>query len=73
VRHWQLESIRRGYDDGPLFPRRRGFVTAAFAAGADSLHVARHGRFTPGSKILYHYVDESLANNLARGLLDPAG
>ena len=51
---------------------RRGFVTAAFAAGADPLHVARHAGFTPGSKILYRYVDESLKNNPARGLLDPA-
>jgi hypothetical protein len=25
----------------------------------------------PGSKILYRYVDESLKNNPARGLLDP--
>jgi hypothetical protein len=50
---------------------RRGFVTAAFAAGADPLHVARHAGFTPGSKILYRYVDESLKNNPARGLLDP--
>ncbi len=65
--------------DGSQVPRqisahstRRGFVTAAFAAGADPLHVARHAGFTPGSKILYRYVDESLKNNPARGLLDPA-
>lgn len=65
--------------DGSTVPRqisahstRRGFVTAAFAAGADPLHVARHAGFTPGSKILYRYVDESLKNNPARGLLDPA-
>jgi integrase len=64
--------------DGSAVPRqisahstRRGFVTAAFAAGADPLHVARHAGFTPGSKILYRYVDESLKNNPARGLLDP--
>lgn len=63
--------------DGSTVPRqisahstRRGFVTAAFAAGADPLHVARHAGFTPGSKILYRYVDESLKNNPARGLLD---
>jgi integrase len=50
---------------------RRGFVTAAFASGADPLHVARHAGFTPGSKVLYRYVDETLKVNPARGLLDP--
>lgn len=64
--------------DGTTMPRqisahstRRGFVTAAFATGADPLHVARHAGFTPGSKILYRYVDESLKVNPAQGLLDP--
>jgi integrase len=63
--------------DGQIMPRqisahstRRGFVTAAFADGADPLHVARHAGFAPGSKILYRYVDESLKVNPARGLLD---
>jgi len=63
--------------DGQIMPRqisahstRRGFVTAAFADGADPLHVARHAGFAPGSKILYRYVDESLKANPARGLLD---
>jgi integrase len=66
--------------DGSSVPRqvsahstRRGFVTAAFASGADPLHVARHAGFTPGSKVLYRYVDESLKVNPAKGLLDPAG
>lgn len=64
--------------DGTSVPRqvsahstRRGFVTAAFASGADPLHVARHAGFTPGSKVLYRYVDETLKVNPARGLLDP--
>jgi integrase len=64
--------------DGTSVPRqisahstRRGFVTAAFATGADPLHVARHAGFTPGSKVLYRYVDESLKVNPAKGLLDP--
>lgn len=64
--------------DGTSVPRqvsahstRRGFVTAAFASGADPLHVARHAGFTPGSKVLYRYVDETLKINPARGLLDP--
>lgn len=52
-------------------PARRGFVTSAFATGADPLHVARHAGITPGSKVLYRYVDESLKVNPARGLLDP--
>jgi integrase len=63
--------------DGTNMPRqisahstRRGFVTAAFATGADPLHVARHAGFTPGSKVLYRYVDESLKVNPAKGLLD---
>lgn len=63
--------------DGSSVPRqvsahsiRRGFVTAAFASGADPLHVARHAGFTPGSKVLYRYVDESLKVNPAQGLLD---
>ena len=63
--------------DGQQVPRqisahstRRGFVTAAFATGADPLHVARHAGFTPGSKVLYRYVDESLKVNPAKGLLD---
>ena len=63
--------------DGTSVPRqvsahstRRGFVTAAFAAGADPLHVARHAGFTPGSKVLFRYVDETLKVNPARGLLD---
>jgi integrase len=50
---------------------RRGFVTAAFATGADPLHIARHAGFTPGSKVLFRYVDESLKVNPAKGLLDP--
>ena len=65
--------------DGTSVPRqvsahstRRGFVTAAFAGGADPLHVARHAGFTPGSKVLYRYVDESLKVNPAKGLLDSA-
>ncbi len=37
---------------------RRGFVTGAFADGADPLHVARHAGFAPGSKILYRHVDD---------------
>lgn len=63
--------------DGTSVPRqvsahstRRGFVTAAFASGADPLHVARHAGFTPGSKVLYRYVDETLKVNPAQGLLD---
>jgi integrase len=65
--------------DGTNVPRqvsahstRRGFVTAAFASGADPLHVARHAGFTPGSKVLYRYVDETLKVNPAQGLLDPS-
>jgi hypothetical protein len=65
--------------DGQSVPRqisahsiRRGFVTAAFAAGADPLHVARHAGFTPGSKVFYRHVDESLKVNPAKGLLDPS-
>lgn len=65
--------------DGVSVPRqisahstRRGFVTAAFATGTDPLHIARHAGFTPGSKVLLQYVDESLKVNPATGLLDPS-
>lgn len=63
---WHVLLSRAQIEDRSLWhggrPRR--------AEGADPLHVARHAGFAPGSKILYHYVDESLKVNPARGLLD---
>ncbi|WP_331718577.1 tyrosine-type recombinase/integrase (plasmid) [Streptomyces virginiae] len=37
---------------------RRGFVTAAHAAGKDIVHIGRHGGWADGSKALLAYIEE---------------
>jgi integrase len=49
---------------------RSGGATAAYRAGADPLHIARHGRWKDGSPVLLGYIQTGRAeDNPMRGLL----